>query len=151
MPATVSSLAPGVGRQVPEPIRREVGAGKHSDDALSRPCCRDVDPRDVGVRVRRTNDDGVCLVGKVHIVGIAAQPLEEVRVLEAPDRLANGEFLDGHGFAHDDLGVYVRDRPVVPMCVAESARVHDVPVGRHTPGELSYHWALVRWTFPIAM
>ena len=52
------------------------------------------------MRVRRSHDGGVGLAGKGHIVRIAAEALDEARVLQAAHGLADSELFDGHGVSH---------------------------------------------------
>jgi len=47
-------------------------------------------------------------MGQVHIVGVATEPLEQARILDAAHRLPDAEFFDGHRIGHDAAGVYAR-------------------------------------------
>ena len=48
--------------------------------------------------MRRAHDGGVRLAWENNVVRIAPEPLDQARVLDPPDRLADGELLDGYLF-----------------------------------------------------
>ena len=65
-----------------------VPAGENGDHPRPRQRAADVDVDDAGVRVRRADDVGVGLPGKVDIVGKPALAGDQPRVLAATDGLA---------------------------------------------------------------
>ena len=52
------------------------------------------------MRVWRAHEDGVGLARHVHVVRVAAEPVEQPCVLDAAHGLPDGEFLDGDRLAH---------------------------------------------------
>ena len=72
-----------------------IRAGEHGMDAghLSRRAR--IDAADVGMRVRRTHDGRIKLIGEFQIVEIAAEPAQQARILAPQHRLSDGKF------AHD--------------------------------------------------
>jgi hypothetical protein len=108
---TVPALPRGIGGQVPEPVGREIGAGQHGQRAGGLPGVGGADAEDPRVRVRRAHDHGVGLTRQIHVVGVAAQPLEEPPVLHAADGLAHRELLARHRFTHGALAWTAHERP----------------------------------------
>ena len=93
-------LRDAIGRQVAEAVGREIGAGEHREHAGRAERRGGVDAADARVRVGRAHHHRVGLARQVHVVGVAAEPLDQARVLEARDGLAHREFLDGDRVAH---------------------------------------------------
>ena len=58
-------------------------------------------PRDARVGVRRAHEHGVHLARESHVVRIAAEALDEPRILDPAHRLADGELLDDDRVTHD--------------------------------------------------
>ena len=94
----------------PEPVRREVATREHGEDAARATGRRRVDRADGRVRVGGTNHDRVGLMGQVHVVRVAPEPLEQPRILDTAHRLPDAEFFDRHRIGHDGAGVYARRR-----------------------------------------
>ena len=96
----IAALAIGIGRQVAEAVGGEVIAGEHGERPRRLEGGGGVDAPEVGMRVHRAYDHGVDLPGQVHVVGIAAESLEEMRILQAVHGLAHRVLLDCHRVAH---------------------------------------------------
>ena len=96
----VAALARAVGRQVAEAVGREIGAGEHREHAGRASAAAGSMPRMRACACGRAQHHRVGLARQAHVVGVAAEPLDEARVLEARDGLAHREFLDGDRVAH---------------------------------------------------
>ena len=105
---SVATLAAPVRREIADSVGRQIGAREDGEDSAGGAGRRRIDRADGGVRVRRTHHDGVRLMGQAHIVGVAPEPLEQARILDAAHRLPDTEFFDGHRIGHDAAGVYAR-------------------------------------------
>ena len=79
-------------------VFQHVAARQDSDDAMGGACFSGVDASQPGVRMRRAQDDGVGLSGKVHVVAETAGARDEPQVFFADDRLADA--CASGGFRH---------------------------------------------------
>ena len=107
---SVAPLARLVGRQIAEPVRREVGAREDGEDPRRSAGVRGIEGPDPRVGMGRADDDGVGLVRQAHVVRVAPEAVDEARVLQTTHGLSDGEFLDGHQITHDGAAVYARSR-----------------------------------------
>src|SRR5439155_17353393 len=107
---SVAPLARLVSRHVAEAVGGPVGAGQHGQDAGRAASRRDVHGSDARVGMGRTDDHGVRLVRQAHVVGVTPESLDQARVFETADRLADRELFDGDWFTHDGAAVYARYR-----------------------------------------
>ena len=60
--------------------------------------------------VGRADDRGVRLARQAHVVRVAAEPLQEPRILQAADGLTDGELLDGDLMACHEAALYAARR-----------------------------------------
>ena len=72
-----------------------LGAGQHRVDARRGLRRRRIDGEDIGMRVRRPDDNRPELAVEIEIVEIAPLPPEQARILAPPDRLADRKFTHG--------------------------------------------------------
>ena len=111
-------LAAGVGGQVAEPVGGQIGPGEDREHAGRRERgrarrCREC-ARAHGASARRRPQ--ACR-GRLHVVRVAAEALDEPRVLDPAHRLSDGELLDGDRIAHD--GPLTLRGVTTPECTAE--------------------------------
>ena len=88
----VAALEPAGHRQVTEARRLVIGAGQHREHAGRRLRFRGVDRTDARMGVRRAQHDAMSHAGKGHVGDIAAVALDQARVLEAGNGLADCKF-----------------------------------------------------------
>ena len=72
-----------------EPAFREIVSGEHGEHARRRQRRPGVDGAHIGMGVRRAQDDGAGLAGRVHVVEIAPAPAQEPEILAPPDGVAD--------------------------------------------------------------
>ncbi len=87
-----AALEPARHRQVAEARGLVVGAGDHREHAGRGFGLGGVDLADAGMGVRRAQHIAMRRAGKHHVGDIAAAALDQSRIFEARDRLADGEF-----------------------------------------------------------
>ena len=81
--------------QIADAVRLELAAGQHADDARHAFRRLDVDPDDVGMRMRAAHEHCVLHAGHHHVVDIAAGAGDEALVFLA--RNACADAFDSHG------------------------------------------------------
>ena len=96
----VAALARAIARHVAHAVGGQVGACEHGEDARSTRRRARVDPDDARVGVGRAHEHPVRLARHVEVVGVAAEAVEQPRVLDAAHGLPDGELLDGNRLAH---------------------------------------------------